>query len=151
VLQPMYNLVKRQAEIELLPLAQSENLGVISYGPVAGGLLTGKYTNSRDKGTGRITDNRDYAARYSEDWVYDTAAKFVDLAAAEGIHPVSLAVAWVRAHPAITAPIIGARNVEQLKPSLAAAEIDISAELRDRISALSRTPPPATDRLEETR
>ena len=151
VLQPMYNLVKRQAEIEILPLAESENLGVISYGPVGGGLLTGKYTNGREQGTGRLTDNKDYAARYGEDWVFDAASDFTELAADEGIHPVSLAVAWVRAHPAITAPIIGARNTEQLKPSLAAAEMDISRELRHRISALSRTPPPATDRLEEAR
>ncbi len=150
VLQPMYNLVKRQAETEILPLAQSENLGVISYGPVGGGLLTGKYTNTRDKGTGRISDNRDYAAGYSEDWVFDVAADFTDLARSEGIHPVTLAVAWVRAHPAITAPIIGARNTEQLKASLAAADIELPAELRQRVSDLSRTPPPATDRLEET-
>lgn len=65
------------------------------------------------------------------------------------MHPVSAAIAWVGAHPAITAPIIGARSVEQLQASLDSVNIDMTAALRDEISALSRTPPPATDRLEE--
>jgi aryl-alcohol dehydrogenase-like predicted oxidoreductase len=62
-----------------------------------------------------------------------------------------MAVAWVGSHPAITAPIIGARNVEQLQASLDSIKIDMTAELRGAIAALSRTPPPATDRLEETK
>ena len=149
LLQPMYNLVKRQAEIELLPMAQSEGLGVISYSPVGGGLLSGKYRKGRHGGAGRITENAEYSVRYGEEWVLQTAHAFTDLADADNLHPVSLAVAWVRAHPAITAPIIGARNVEQLKPSLASIDIDMTPDLRESISRLSRTPPPATDRLEE--
>ncbi len=150
VIQPMYNLVKRQAEIEILPMAEAENLGVISYSPLGGGLLSGKYASDRAAGTGRITDNTVYASRYGEDWVMDTARDFSDLAVSEGLHPVSLAVAWAGAHPAITSPIIGARNVEQLMPSLGAADIAMSNELHERICALSRTPAPATDRREET-
>ena len=65
------------------------------------------------------------------------------------MHPVSAAVAWVGAHPAVTAPIVGARNVEQLRASLDSVSIDMTPELRAEISALSRTPPPATDRSEE--
>jgi aryl-alcohol dehydrogenase-like predicted oxidoreductase len=65
------------------------------------------------------------------------------------VHPVSLAVAWVAAHPDVTCPIIGARSVEQLKPSLEALKVNMTPELRAELSALSRTPPPATDRLEE--
>jgi aryl-alcohol dehydrogenase-like predicted oxidoreductase len=57
----------------------------------------------------------------------------------------------VAAHPAVTAPIIGARNVEQLKDSLAAVDVDMRPELRTAISGLSPTPPPATDRSEELR
>ena len=63
----------------------------------------------------------------------------------------SAAIAWVGSHPAITAPIIGARNLEQLQDSLNAVKIDMTPALRAEISALSRTPPPATDRLEEIR
>lgn len=62
---------------------------------------------------------------------------------------MSAAVAWVAAHPAVSAPIIGARSVAQLKASLDSINVDMASELRAEISALSRTPPPATDRLEE--
>jgi aryl-alcohol dehydrogenase-like predicted oxidoreductase len=62
---------------------------------------------------------------------------------------VTLAVAWVARHPAVTAPIIGARNVEQLEPSLAAAGFAMDDRTYAEISALSPTPPPATDRTEE--
>tara|TARA_R110002126_G_scaffold201238_2_gene348816 strand:+ start:114800 stop:115777 length:978 start_codon:yes stop_codon:yes gene_type:complete len=149
VIQPMYNLVKRQAEVELLPMAAAEGLGVISYSPLGGGLLTGKYTASRKAGTGRITDSDAYSVRYGDEQVFEVAGQFSDFARSEGMHPVSLAIAWVGANPAITCPIIGARNVEQLKPSLAASDITMTPELYARISALSPTPPPATDRLEE--
>jgi aryl-alcohol dehydrogenase-like predicted oxidoreductase len=149
VLQPMYSLVKRQAESELLPLARSQGLGVISYSPVGGGLLSGKYGPGRRPEAGRLVSNAMYASRYREDWIYETAAAFTTFAAEQGVHPVSLAVAWVAAHPDITCPIVGARSVEQLGPSLDATDIDMHAELRAAISALSRTPPPATDRLED--
>lgn len=149
VLQPMYNLVKRQAETELLPLASAEELGVISYSPVGGGLLSGKYGPDTRPDSGRLLSNKMYAARYGEPWVYETASRFTELANSRGEHPVSLAVAWVAAHPDITCPIIGARSLQQLKPSLESVNIDMDGELRAEISALSRTPPPATDRLEE--
>jgi aryl-alcohol dehydrogenase-like predicted oxidoreductase len=90
-----------------------------------------------------------YALRYGPEWVYRVAEDLAALAEERGYDPVSLAVAWVGAHPAITAPIIGARNPEQLAGSLASVEIDMTPELRAEISALSPTPPPATDRLEQ--
>ena len=65
------------------------------------------------------------------------------------IHPVTLAVAWAGTHPAVTSPIIGARNLEQLEPSLMAADLELDTAFYKQISALSRTPAPATDRLEE--
>ena len=76
-------------------------------------------------------------------------ADFTDLAGDLGVHPVTLAVAWAGGHPAVTAPIIGARTVAQLQPSLEALDFAMDADLRARISALGPTPPPATDRLEE--
>ena len=149
VIQPMYSLVKRQAETEILPLAQAENLGVIPYSTVGGGLLSGKYDVHSRPDTGRIISNNEYSKRYSEKWVYETAGKFTRFAHDMDVHPVSLAVAWAAAHPAITCPIIGARNLEQLEPSLNSVEIDMPPALRAEISALSRTPALATDRLEE--
>ena len=147
-IQPMYNLVKRQAEVEILPLAESEQLGVISYSPLGGGLLTGKYGVDRRPEEGRLVENEMYMKRYGPDVYYQVADSFVAHAYERGVHPVSLAVAWVMSHPAITAPIIGARNVEQLEASLASLEIEMTPGWRAEISSLSITPPPATDRLE---
>ena len=146
VIQPMYNLVKRQAEVELLPMAAANGIGVIPYSPAAAGLLSGKYSG---EASGRIKSNKMYAARYGEPWAFEVADKFVAFCKQRDLHPVSAAVAWTGAHPAVTAPIIGARNVEQLQASLDSVKIDMNAKLRDEITALSRTPPPATDRLEE--
>lgn len=149
VIQPMYNLVKRQAEVELLPMAESEQIGVISYSPVGGGLLSGKYGPEQRPQGARLVDNAMYAKRYGEAWGYETAAEFTTLSREINVHPVSLAVAWAAAHPAITAPIIGARNLEQLAPSLEALDVAMDTALYERITALSRTPAPATDRLED--
>jgi aryl-alcohol dehydrogenase-like predicted oxidoreductase len=144
--QPMYNLVKRQAEVEILPMAEANGIGVIPYSPGAAGLLSGKYSG---QASGRLKSNKMYEARYGEPWMFEVAEKFVAFCRQRGLHPVSTAVAWVGAHPAITAPIIGARNLDQLKDSLNAASVDMTPALRTEITALSRTPPPATDRLEE--
>lgn len=148
-LQPMYNLVKRQAEVEILPLAKAENIAVIPYSPLGGGLLTGKYSNSQSPQQGRLIENKMYSVRYGEELYHDIAQKFVDHAREKGVEPATLAVAWVMAHPAITAPIIGARNVAQLEASLAAIDVPMTEEWYKEISALSYTPPPAHDRLEE--
>ena len=146
VLQPMYSLVKRQAEVEILPMAEANGLGVIPYSPSGAGLLSGKYAAGA---TGRIKTNKMYEIRYGEPWIFETAEKFAAFCKQRGMHPMSAAIAWVGAHPAITAPIIGARNLEQLQASLDSVKIDMTLELRAEIAALSRTPPPATDRLEE--
>lgn len=148
-IQPMYNLVKRQAEVEILPLAHSEQMGVMTYNPLGAGILTGKYGKSRTADSGRLTESAMYQKRYSEPWMFEAAMSFVEFAKAAGFHPVSLAVAWVAHHPAVTAPIIGARNIAQLEDSLKSLEISMTPELYDKISGLTPAPPPATDRLEE--
>ena len=146
--QPMYNLVKRQAEVELLPLAQSAGLGVIAYGPLAGGLLTGKYRGDRTTVEGRLNSNEMYNKRYRDDSDFAIGERLVALADEIGCHPATLAVAWAASQPGITAPLIGGRTAEQLVPSLAAADFAIDDDLRTRVSALSPEPPPATDRSE---
>ncbi|XID93187.1 aldo/keto reductase [Paenibacillaceae bacterium WGS1546] len=150
LIQPMYNLVKRQAEVEILPLAQAEQLGVISYSPLGGGLLTGKYGVGKRPESGRLVDQTNYTKRYENEAYYAIADRFAAYSRERGVHPATLAVAWALGNPAITAPIIGARSVEQLEPSLAAVDLDFSDEWRKEITALSIDPPPATDRSEET-
>jgi aryl-alcohol dehydrogenase-like predicted oxidoreductase len=145
----MYSLAKRTAEIEILPLAQAENLAVIPYSPLGGGLLAGKYSTAARDPKGRLVTNQRYAARYGDASYYRLAEGFAAYARKVGVQPATLAVAWVMSHPAITAPILGARSVEQLEPSLAAADYQMSPQQRDQISALSPPVPLATDREEE--
>jgi aryl-alcohol dehydrogenase-like predicted oxidoreductase len=149
VIQPMYNLVKRQAEVEILPLAESEGLGVISSSPLGSGLLSGKFSGGAQPEGARLVKNQMHRTRYSSPTYHEVAERFTGYARERGIHPVTLAVAWVMGHPALTAPIIGARNMEQLQASLAAADLNMTPEWRAEISALSPEPPPATDRSEE--
>jgi len=148
-IQPMYNLVKRQAEVEILPMADAERLGVITYSPLGGGLLTGKYGLGHQPPSGRLVEDEIYQVRYGTEWMYQVAERFTAFADEHGFNTVALAVAWVGSHPAVTAPIIGARDVAQLEDSLGAAEIKMTPALRAQISALSPAPPPATDRNEE--
>lgn len=148
VVQPMYSLVKRQVEVEILPLARHEGLGVMTYSPLGGGLLSGKYAGRQAAG-GRLVENKMYARRYGEARAHETAAAFVEFARARGVHPVTLAVAWAKSNPDVTCPIIGARSVEQLAPALDAMEFGMTPDLNAEITALSPTPAPATDRSED--
>lgn len=147
--QPMYNLLKRQAEVEILPLCAAEGLGCLPYSPLAGGLLSGKYGVDRRPAEGRIVDNQMYGVRYGAPSNFEIADRFVALAAAHGLEPAALAIAWVAAHPAVTAPLLGAHSLEQLDACLRAAEVTMTPELYAEIAALSPAPPPATDRNEE--
>ncbi len=148
LIQPMYSLVRRQVEVEILPLAQAAHLGVVPYSPLGGGLLTGKYGPGTRPDAGRLVDNPMYTDRYSQDSDFQVAERFTAFARELGVAPAALGVAWVMSHPAVTAPIIGARNLEQLEGSLAALELDMTPQLRATIAALSPTPPPAHDRTE---
>tara|TARA_B110000014_G_scaffold196487_1_gene145561 strand:- start:690 stop:1682 length:993 start_codon:yes stop_codon:yes gene_type:complete len=148
-IQPMYNLVKRQAEVEIFPMAVSENIGVINYSPTGGGLLSGKYAGIKRPKIGRLIENKMYEARYNDSKMFDVAEKFATLSKKLGYSPISLAIAWAKSHPAVTAPIIGGRNTEQLKDSINSLKIEMTSELREKISNISIDPPPATDRNEE--
>jgi aryl-alcohol dehydrogenase (NADP+) len=139
--QPRYNLLFRQIERELLPLCAEEGLGVIPYNPIAGGLLSGKHDPSGPptEGTrftlGNAADN--YQNRYWHDREFATVAALRAIAELEGVPLVTLSVAWVLANPAVTAPIIGASRPEQLEASLAAADFDMSAALKDELDQLT--------------
>lgn len=147
-MQPMYSLLKRQAEVELLPLARAERMGVIPYSPLGGGMLTGKYRRDAHPTEGRIVENAMYAKRYADERFPEIVERFTAHAGERGVDPATLAVAWVMAHPAVTAPIIGARDVRQLQASLDAVDVAMTPTWWQEISALSYQPPPATDRTE---
>ncbi|UWP92670.1 aldo/keto reductase [Aliiroseovarius crassostreae] len=145
-LQPMYSLVKRQAEVEILPMCAAEGILPLTYSPLGGGLLTGKYAEG---GAGRLTEDDDYAIRYGPGWMHRTAQGVSEIARSLGTHPATLAVAWAAAHPTRPAPILSARSAEQLGPSLDGLQYPMDEVLYARLSALTQSPPPATDRLEE--
>ena len=146
ILQPMYNIVKRQAEVELFPACVDQGIAIAPYSPLGGGLLTGKYAAG---GSGRLIEDQAYASRYAPDWMHKAAVGLQEIAADVDVHAATLAVAWVTRHPAGPAPIISARGADQLTPSLAAMDYRLDDALYARLSALAPTPAPATDRLEE--
>jgi len=139
--QPRYNLLFRQPERELLPLCAEENLAVIPYNPLAGGLLTAKHDRSRPPAAGtRFTLGRAaqmYTERYWKDREFDTVEALAAIAREAGVDMATLAVAWVLANPAITAPIIGASRPEQLGASLAAVNYALNPVLKEKLDQLT--------------
>ncbi len=146
-IQPMLNLVKRQAEVEIMPMAAAEDIEVASYSPLGGGLLTGKY--SSEAAAGRLATDDRYRQRYGQKWMHEAATGLQKIAAETGTEAATLAVAWLAYHAPRVRPILSARTPDQLTPSLDAIRYQMTPELYDRISALSPAPAPATDRLEE--
>lgn len=146
VCQPMYNLVKRQVEVEILPACTDQDIAVCPYSPLGGGLLTGKYAGTA---AGRLSEDRTYALRYGQPWMLETALGLSALSQHIDISAATLAVAWVARHPAVTSTLISARNVAQLQVSLDAMNLDLPEELYEEISQLSPKPSSATDRSEE--
>jgi 1-deoxyxylulose-5-phosphate synthase len=135
--QPRYNLLFRQIEREMLPYCREEGIGVIPYNPIAGGLLSGKHSRANPPPESTRftlgTAGKMYQDRYWHDREFDTVEALRGLADEAGVSLVTLAVAWVLANPAVTAPIIGASRPEQLDASLAAAEFTIDDELKRRL------------------
>jgi aryl-alcohol dehydrogenase-like predicted oxidoreductase len=140
--QPRYNLLFRQIERELLPLAQEDGLAVIPYNPLAGGILTGKYRLDAAPNEGRFTEavgkaGAMYHQRYWHQREFDTIAQLRSLGDQAGTDLTKLALAWVLAHPQITSAIIGASRPEQLDDTLAAADMEISPELKAKLDEIT--------------
>jgi aryl-alcohol dehydrogenase-like predicted oxidoreductase len=139
--QPRYNLLFRENERELLPLAAEEGIGVIPYNPLAGGLLTGKHRFDTGPTDGtRFTlpsQGERYQERYWHEREFATVGAITALAAEAGMSPAQLAVAWVLANPVVTAPIIGASRPEQLADALAAQANPLDPALKARLDELT--------------
>jgi aryl-alcohol dehydrogenase (NADP+) len=139
--QPRYNLLFRQFEREMFPYCLEDGVGVISYNPIAGGLLSGKHDRSAPPQEGtRFTlgyAGGMYQDRYWHERMFDTTERIRDLAHEAGVSSVTLSVAWVMANPAVTAPIIGASNPGQLDASLAAASYKLDDDLKRQLDDLT--------------
>jgi 1-deoxyxylulose-5-phosphate synthase len=139
--QPRYNLLFRQIEREMLPFCEEDGVGVISYNPIAGGLLSGKHKRTAPPPEGsRFTLGNAgpmYQERYWHEDEFETVESLRKLADQAGVSLVTLSVAWVLANKAITAPIIGASRPEQLDASLAAASYALDPDLKQHLDDLT--------------
>jgi aryl-alcohol dehydrogenase (NADP+) len=139
--QPRYNLLFREIEREMLPFCEEDGVGVISYNPIAGGLLSGKHhkTAAPPDGSRFTLGNAGpmYQDRYWHERMFDTVEEVRKLADQAAVPLVTLAVAWVLANEAVTAPIIGASRPEQLDASLAAASYTLDPGLKQQLDDLT--------------
>jgi aryl-alcohol dehydrogenase (NADP+) len=138
--QPRYNLLFRAFERDLLPLCREEAIGVIPYNPLAGGMLTGKHVKGAPPEGTRFTlgtAGARYQERYWHDREFAAVEQLKGVAAEAGMPMATMALAWVLANPAITAPIVGASRPEQLADSLAAANGPMPADLKRKLDDLT--------------
>jgi aryl-alcohol dehydrogenase (NADP+) len=140
--QPRYNLLFRQYERDLFDLCRLDDIAVIPYNPLAGGLLTGKHsqTDGPTEGTRFTlgTAARRYQDRYWHDDRFATVEQLKAVAADVGVGPAELAVAWVLANPVITSPIVGASHPDQLTASVAALDVKLDDDTMSRLDDMTR-------------
>jgi aryl-alcohol dehydrogenase-like predicted oxidoreductase len=134
--QSTFHMLDRTAEREVLPAAQSFGIGVISWGPLCGGLLSGKYRRDDQQAEGRWHGGKDNFGREVTPAAFDVIEAHVAHAKDKGCTPAQLALAWNAAQPGITAPIIGPRTMDQLIDNLGAIDIDVTAEDLARVDAV---------------
>ena len=138
--QIYYSLQAREAEYELVPASLDQGLGVLVWSPLAGGLLSGKYRRDTQPHEGRhLTDWGEPPVR-DEEQVYDIVDALVEIGEAHGVSAARVALAYTLGKPGVTSLIIGARKEEQLVDNLAAADLELSADERTRLDAISAPP-----------
>ncbi|MCZ4281041.1 NADP(H)-dependent aldo-keto reductase [Kiloniella laminariae] len=136
-IQNPYSFLNRSFEVGLAEIAIREDIGLLAYAPLAAGVLTGKYLGGARPEGARISlfpDNKRYMGQRAEAAVQD----YVSLADKYRLDPAQMALAYVRSRPFVTAPIIGATKMAQLKTNIASAEITLSDEVLAEIEALGR-------------
>jgi aryl-alcohol dehydrogenase-like predicted oxidoreductase len=135
-LQPHYNLANRaEFERELMPLCQDQGIGVIPYSPLAAGFLTGKYQRGAEAQSARAEGIK---SRYFNDRGWAILDKLQEVARGRNLTPTQTALAWLLSQPVITAPIIGANSVEQLRENLGAAGVKLSDDEMTALNEVSK-------------
>ena len=139
VLQPEYNLLAREVEADLLPYCMAEGIGVITYFSLAAGFLTGKYRTPADvEGKAR----KGAVSKYLNARGFALLEAVDAVAAAHGVKPAQVALAWVMAKPGVTAAIASATSVEQLHELTAAARLTLAADEMRALDAAGASPSP---------
>ncbi len=126
--QNEYNLMNRLFDLDLAELSHHENMGLLSFSPLAAGMLTGKYSDGKIPEGSRRSMNDKLGGRYT-DKSAPICERYVSLAREHGMHPSHLALAFCLSRPFMTSAIIGATTIEQLETNLAATDITLSEEL----------------------
>ena len=134
--QPAYHLLDRTAEREVIPAAQSFGMAVIPWGPLCGGLLSGKYDRDVWPEDGRWQDGKDNWGREATELAFQVLDLLRTLAADKGCTVSQLSLAWCAAQPGVTAPIIGPRTFDQNVDNLGAVDVRMTDEDFARIDAL---------------
>lgn len=140
-LQPLYNLLDRSTEWELIPVCQNEGLGIIPWSPLRGGWLSGKFRRGMAAPPEGTRIKKAEEEGWSESWShYNTEATWcvidvlLDVAQEVGKSPAQVALNWVLSRPGVTAPIIGARTMEQLTDNLGSIGWTLSAAHLERLT-----------------
>jgi aryl-alcohol dehydrogenase-like predicted oxidoreductase len=135
LVQPRYNLANREIEGNYLEMCADYDIGVVPWSPLAGGFLTGKYSRGEEPpaGTRGATDEQ-FRDSYLTEENFDALEAVEAVAEEVGASPVQVSLAWLTDHEQVTAPIVGARTVEQLDENLTATHIDLSAEQFQRLA-----------------
>jgi len=139
--QIYYSLQAREAEYELIPASIDQGVGVLVWSPLAGGLLSGKYRRGAGapEGSRRLAGWDEPPVR-DEGQLYDTIDVLVEIAAAHGVSPAQVALAWLLRKPAVTALVVGARTDDQLADNLRSADLRLTDDEQARLDAVSAPP-----------
>jgi aryl-alcohol dehydrogenase-like predicted oxidoreductase len=148
-LQPLYNLLDRTLEWELIPLAQAEGLGVIPWSPLRGGWLSGKYRRGMEQppedSRVRIAEERGWGeswSAYNRERTWAVIDELLAVAEATGKTAAQVALNWVLNRPGVTAPIIGARNLRQLDDNLGATDWALDDDQMARLTCVGEVEAP---------
>lgn len=139
-LQAYYTVAGRDLEREMVPMLQSEGVGLMVWSPLAGGLLSGKYSREDEKGDGGRRAVFDFPP-VDKDRAYDVIDVMKPIAEARGVSVARIALAWLLHQPAVSSVIVGAKRVEQLADNIAATEIELTGEELAKLDAVSKLPP----------
>jgi aryl-alcohol dehydrogenase-like predicted oxidoreductase len=139
--QIYYSLQSRDAEYEIVPACIDQGVGILVWSPLAGGLMSGKYRRGQQgpEGSRHLTDWNEPPVR-DEEQTYDVIEAAVEIGEGHGVSAAQVTLAWLLGRPGVSSLIVGARTAEQLADNLGAADLELSAEERARLDALSAPP-----------
>ncbi len=133
--QPRYNLVNREVEPNYIPMCEEYDIGIVPWSPLGGGFLTGKYSRDEEPAAGtRGATDQQFRDSYLTEENFDVLEVVEAVADEIGATPAEVSLAWLLKHDAVTAPIIGARTVEQLEENLAATDVSLSDDQFERLT-----------------